>query len=313
MIILLIILGLTFTLSGCSKSDVQNQEIMQNNKAKINIKTTAYVLADLSKRIGGDYVDVINLIPSGISPHDYEPTIKDMTGIMKGDIFLYNGAGLEVWIEKVILNLEGTGVKVVNASRNVDFLEVVDDERSEKGEEDYRYAVDPHVWLNPLNALMQAEEIKNTLKEIDANNAEIYEANFQKLKKEIIDLDREYIEQLKDVKRRDFFVSHAAFGYLAKRYDLEQHSISGIVPEDEPSPTELAEIIKSAKELDINYILVDPKDFTKISEVLADEIGAKIEYIYTIGSLSENELQTGLDYIKLMRKNLEVLKKALNE
>ncbi len=327
--ILLMVVATLLLLSGCAAQEKNIEETQPTVELeKMDVFTTLYAQYDFSTKIGGEHVNVIKMIPPGVSPHDYEPTPKDIAALVNGDLFVYNGAGLEGWVEKVIENLEGKDLKIVNASEHIDLIEGSHqhhdedgdehdedgDEHEEHGDEDeHELAMDPHVWLDPMNALKQAEEIKNALVELDAANANDYEANYQALKEQLIALDNQYKEELKNVKRKEFFVSHAAFGYLAKKYDLTQQSISGIIPADEPSPSELAEIIDHAKELNIKYILLDPRDVTKISEMVASEIGAKTALINPAGNVSKEQIEKGIDYIKIMKMNLDTLKMALNE
>lgn len=339
-LILILSLSTTLLLSGCDSS---NSNTTSEND-KITIYTTLFVLTDFSKRIGGEYVEVINLIPAGASSHDYEPTAKEMVALTNSDLFIYNGVGMESWLEKIIANLEGKDVKLIDASKGItpitgeahdhnhdndgdhdsehknngdhdheEHEEDADHKEDANHEDEHGHNLDSHVWLNPLNALKQAENIKNALVDIDSSNAEYYEANFEELKKELIALDEKYRVELSDTMRKDFFVSHAAFGYLAERYDLTQHSISGIIPAYEPSPAELAGLIERARELDIKYVLVDPMDVTKISDVLASEINASTINIYTLGSITKEQADQGMNYISLMEENLIVFKKALNE
>lgn len=317
-LVLLISLSTMLLFSGCNNDDSN----INLDEDKITIYTTLFVLTDFSQRIGGEYVEVVNLIPPGTSSHDYEPTAKEMAALTDSDMFIYNGIGIESWLEKIVTNLEGENVKLVDASKGItamageahdhDEHEEDTDHEESTGVED-KHNVDSHVWLNPLNALKQAENIKEALVELDSANAAYYEANFEVLKKDLIALDEKYRVELENTTRKDFFVSHAAFGYLAEQYGLNQHSISGIIPTYEPSPAELAELVTKAKELDIKYILVDPMDVTKISDVLASEIGAETLSIYTMGSITKEQSDKGMDYISLMEENLLIFKKVLNE
>lgn len=322
-ILFLLIFAVLPIFSGCTAKEGNTEEATQiNEEGKMQVFTTLYVTTDFAQKIGGDLVTVTNLVPPGMSPHDYEPTAKDMAALVNGDMFVYNGAGLEGWVEKVVENLNGKNVKVVNTSEHVSLLEGVhkhdeeeheEGEHEEQGEHEEHTAVDPHIWTYPLNALIQAEEIKNALVEIDPSHSATYEANFKNLEEKLIALDEQYKNGLKNVKRKEFFVSHAAFGYLANQYGLAQISISGLIPADEPSPSELAGIIKQAKELEIKYILLDPRDVTKISEMVANEIGAKTAILHPAGSLSPKEIEEGQDYLSIMESNLSTLKMALNE
>lgn len=332
-ILVLLISLLTMQLfSGCNNDD-SNINLEED---KITIYTTLFVLTDFSQRIGGEYVEVVNLISPGTSSHDYEPTAKEMAALTESDMFIYNGIGIESWLEKIVTNLEDENVKLIDASKGITAMageahdhgendgsanheqeETANNEDEEdtdhEGLMEDEHNVDSHVWLNPLNALKQAENIKDALIELDSANAAYYEANFEELKKDLIALDEKYRVELENTTRKDFFVSHAAFGYLAEQYGLNQHSISGIIPTYEPSPAELAEMVTKAKELDIKYVLVDPMDVTKISDVLASEIGAETLSIYTMGSLTKEQADKGMDYFSLMEENLLLFKKALNE
>jgi len=220
---------------------------------------------------------------------------------------------MEGWVEKVLDNLKSSEVLSIDASNKIELRENDEEHDHDEESHDEESNIDAHVWLNPLNALKQAEEIKNALIQMDSENKTFYEENYQELKNKLTDLDKLYASELKNTNRKDFFMSHAAFGYLAEQYGLTQNSISGVIPADEPSPAEMVGLIKKAKELNIKYILIDPRDVVKISEVLADEIGAETIPINTVASLTKEELAEGLDYFKIMEDNLINLKKVLNE
>lgn len=308
-LLIIIIVSIIMLNSGCAG----NNEKQDPDDNKIKIYTTLYVLSEFSQKIGGSQVEVVNLVPPGVSPHDFEPTAKDIIALTKADIFLYNGAGMEGWVEKVLDNLKSSEVLSIDASNKIELRENDEEHDHDEESHDEESNIDAHVWLNPLNALKQAEEIKNALIQMDSENKTFYEENYQELKNKLTDLDKLYASELKNTNRKDFFMSHAAFGYLAEQYGLTQNSISGVIPADEPSPAEMVGLIKKAKELNIKYILIDPRDVVKISEVLADEIGAETIPINTVASLTKEELAEGLDYFKIMEDNLINLKKVLNE
>jgi len=318
-IAIIIFLGI---LTSCSTKDIDKSPAL--NQEKITIYTTLYVLADFAEKIGGDNVEVLNMVPSGVSEHDYEPTAKEIVEVSQGDLFIYNGAGLEVWVQKVLNNLNETSVKQVNASEGIaviygghedyeDHDELAEDHDSTEEEEEEAANIDPHVWLNPLNALKQAERIKDALVAVDPSWEEIYEENYFLLEERLLALDELYRQELNEVAKKEFFVSHSAFAYLAEEYGLEEHSISGIIPGAEPSPKEMIGFVEEIKELNIKYILVEPTDEIKISQVLADQAGASIEELYAMASVSNADIAAGKDYFTLMEANLEVLLKALSE
>lgn len=271
---------------------------------RLTIYTTLYVLQEFAERIGGDNVRAVNLIPAGVSPHDYEPSARDSTNIVKGDLFIYNGAGMELWISNILTNLRDTKVTAVNAGERALLLQVSDNKHG---------GYDPHTWISPQNAIIIAETIKDALVGLDYERQSYYENNYQNLASELQALDERYRTELVGLKHQEFYISHAAFGYLAAAYGLEQRSISGYTSEDEPSLSEMKRLTERLTQDEIKYILVDKTESTKIAEVLARELGIETLEIYTIGSLYPDQAAAGLNYNKLMGLNLEALKKALGE
>jgi len=313
-VILLLIFTLSITLLGCGTEE------KGVNDTRIKVYTTLSPFNEFAAQIGGEYVTAKNILPPGVSPHYFEPTVQDMEQLMNSDLFLYNGIGLEHWIENVLENLKGKKTLTVDVSKGIVAIEkkqvASGDHNSENNnatKDEHEHAIDPHTWLSPKNAQIQAENIKNALVKLDPNHQDYYENNYQELVKKLQELDNKFQTELKETKRKDFFVSHAAFGYLARDYNLVQNSLTGIIPQDEPTPLELKDIVKKAKELNIHYLLLDPQDKTKVAEVIAKEINADIKNIYTVGSLTKEQIANKEDYFTLMEKNLEVLKQALNE
>lgn len=298
LVLALAVIGLA--LAGCGG----DRDSADPADARLKVYTTLYVLEELAARIGGDYVSAHNLVPAGVSPHDYEPSARDSTSIVKGDLFVYNGAGMELWISSTLTNLRDTQVTAVNASKQVQLLQVADNKHS---------GYDPHTWLAPLNALVMAETIKDALVARDAEHGAYYESNYAELATELRALDDRYRSELAGLKHREFYISHAAFGYLAAAYDLDQRSISGYTSEDEPSLSEMKRLTEQLTRDQIQYILVDPTESTKIAGVLAQELGINTIEIHTIGSLYLDQLAAGLNYSRLMEANLAALIKALGE
>ncbi|GBF10277.1 metal ABC transporter substrate-binding protein [Tepidibacillus sp. HK-1] len=307
---------LVFILSfvGCSNVN-KNQENNQNQGVdqdqKFTVYTSFYVLADFAKKIGGDHVEVTNVIPPGVEPHDFELTPKQIAQLNQADLFVYNGGGFEPWLGNLVDDIKEK-VEVVDSTKQIEFLTTEDehtDEQEQKNE--HGKGLDPHVWLNPINAISQAEQIKEALVKIDSDHQAEYEDNFQQLKQALLDLDQAYQHTLEKAHSKDIFVSHAAFGYLAERYGLNQVSIAGLSTSDEPSPKEMANIIKKAKELNIKYILFEPLVESKYAKTIMAEIGAQRLELNPLEGLTKDELERGEDYLSIMKKNLEVLKIAL--
>ena len=293
--IFLIIISIILLLTGCT-----TEEKVDNSEGeKLVVYTSFYPLYFLADEIGKDNIDLEIIIPNGMEPHDYEPSMKQLKDIKKADIFIYNGAGLESWADK-LLNTIIDEARVINASEEVE-LNKIDG------------VVDPHIWLDPHNMDKVGEKIKECFISLDRENKEKYEDNYEKLSNKLVKLDKDYSMALKDKKRDKILVSHEAFGYMAERYNFEQIPVAGISPEQEPSPKTIANIIDFSRKNDFKYIFLETLASPKTVNVIAEEAGLEILTLNPIGGLTKEEQENKEDYISIMEKNLDNLKKALIE
>ncbi|WP_018883156.1 metal ABC transporter substrate-binding protein [Paenibacillus massiliensis] len=175
------------------------------------------------------------------------------------------------------------------------------------------YALDPHVWLSPALAQKQVEAIRDGLISKDPAHQADYEKNAAAYVAKLQELDKEFSAQLQQAKRKEFVTQHAAFAYLAQQYGLVQVPISGLSPEQEPSPGQMAEVVSFAREHQVKTIffetLVDPK----IAQTIADEVGAKTDVLNPLEGLTAEDEQNNRDYLSIMKDNLQALVRALNE
>lgn len=283
-----------------------------SEEKQLSVYASFYPLFDFSTKIAGDKATVVNLVPVGMEPHEWEPTAADIIGLENADIFIYNGAGLEHWVSDVLASLQNQELIVVEASEGLDLMEGYPHEEDHEDDEDHDHGdFDPHVWLNPLYAKQEAEKIKNALSLTDPANQSYYEENYTEIAAEFDLLDQEYRETLNGVPNKDFIVSHESFGYLAAAYGLNQIGIEGLVPDSEPDPARMAEIIDLAKEKNIRTIFFEELVSPKVVETIAKAVGAETDVLNPLEGLSEEELAAGQDYFSVMRKNLEALRKAL--
>jgi zinc transport system substrate-binding protein len=321
------IMSIVFVLvTGCSQSNTASNEIKKEGKLEIN--TTIYPVKYFTERIGGEYVNVTNLIPPGSDAHTFEPTSKEMIKIAESDALIYNGANMEPFIGAVKDSLQDESVEFFEASKGVDLDEAVDEdhenedqgsnaednagEHSKSGDEDHAGVnVNPHIWLDPVRAITMAENIKETLTKLRPEEQDTFESNFQKLKQDLQTLNKEFKKMVKQAQKNTFLVSHAAYGYWEDRYGLNELSISGLSPSDEPSQKQLEEIVEKAKMQDISYVLFEQNVSQKVAEVIQQEIGAGTLQLHNLSTLTEENIKQGHDYFSLMKKNIQTLKKAL--
>lgn len=292
----------------------------EKNK-RIKIFVSFYPLYDVAEKIGRDQIDLHLIVPNGVEVHSYELSPKKIAELESADLFFYNGAGLESWVDKLLKTLK---ITAFNVSEVIELLKVNDvhcfdpnQQHETHGlnqvEEDTFGEVDPHIWLDPLNMKIIARLMADCFIEADSENEEIYQKNYLIYSREIETLDCEYKETLDNRKRDYILVSHAAFSYLAKRYDVKILSVAGISPHFEPSPKTIVTLIREAKEHKLEYIFLETLASPKTVRILAEEAKLKILTLNPIAGLTKEEIQNGDDYFSLMRKNLENLKKALVE
>jgi zinc transport system substrate-binding protein len=328
-----VVLVTALFLSGCSSEEAATKTSEdKETKDQLIIYTTIFPLEDFTKKIGGDYVKVESVYPPNIDAHTFEPTQKTMVNIAKADAFIYTGAGLEGFVDKATKALKDEKVKFVEAADGVTFIEgghdhdhegeeshgkshedEQADEGHEEGEEHHDHGdLDPHVWLDPLRAMTMAENIKDELIELKPKQKATFEKNFETLKKELEQLDKELGDTIQKGKTKEIVVAHSAYGYWHDRYGLEQISIAGLSPENEPSQKELQTIIKEAREKNVKYVMFEQNVKPKIAEIVKNELNAEPLALHNLESVTDQDIKNKEDYISLMKGNIETLKKALN-
>lgn len=310
-----------FLLAGCGQKNPSalNADDNQSQGGKLSVYTSFYPMYDFASKIGGDKVNVVNMVPAGTEPHDWEPTATDITGLEKADVFIYNGAGMEHWAEDVLESLQNKDLVVVEASKDVALIEGhhhhEDEEEHEDEDKDEHEGegeeYDPHVWLSPLNAQKQMENIKNALSQADPDNKDYYEGNYKKYAAQLDALDQEFKDTLAALPNKEIIVSHEAFGYLCAAYGLNQHGLTGLAPDTEPDPARMAEIIDFVKEHKVKMIFFEELASPKVAESIADATGAETAVLSPIEGLSDEQQAAGDDYFAVMRQNLKALQAAL--
>jgi len=263
-----------------------NQQFTNNDNSKLLAISSFNPLHEFSQIVGGEKIDVTLLVPVGVEPHDWEPTIKDVQKIQKSDFIIINGIGFENWVDDLIEN-NYHGI-IVDTSKQIPIKEG-----------------DPHIWLNPVFAINQVGNIAIAFSNSDPENVEYYMTNAAKYSEKLRLLDSKIKTDLTDCKR-DFIAFHDTFSYFADEYDLNQHTIVATTnSHGEVTAKTLENVISTARELNINIIFSEETVNTKTSQIIANEIGGKVLVLSPLEIVSED------NYISKMTQNLENLKEAL--
>ena len=281
----LTILFILSLLVGCSNVSKDNKD----SSNRLKVYASIYPMYDFAKKICGDKADVYNMTSAGSEPHDFEITSKDMADLTKANLFIYNGGGMEHWVDTVKDSIKE--LKYVETSSNID----------DKG-------LDPHFWLSPIKAKKQMENIKNALAEIDAVNADYYNSNYNYYADRLNELDNHFKDVLSKIKNTNIVVTHPAFGHFCKAYSLNQVAIA----RDEADPKAMSDTIAFIKNNNVKAIFYEDFSSSKLVDSIARETGAKILTLNPIESLSVEYIEAGEDYFSVMESNLVSLTNGLN-
>jgi len=399
----IIAIVVVITLASLAVSQINfNSDISTTDDSKLQIVTSAGFLHEFSQNIGKEKIDSFLLIPMGVNPHDWEPTIRDTEKLERSDMIIINGLGYETWVDSLDLsNYQGilvdtsNGISIehddhakeddhdehdddshieefyeeiasvieefehghmtelqsieaieeilhehegdghghgIGAIEDIEHLlheiedghiegshgleeihhlvsgEDVHDEHAKEDEHDGHDhgGQDPHIWLNPVYAQLQAKNIANALSNSDPMNKNYYQSNAEIYIKELDLLDSKIRTDLSGC-RTDFITFHDAFSYFAEEYGLTQHTIvASTDPHGDVTPKTLEKIISTAKKLNITVIFAEESTSTKTSQVIADEIGGKVLVLSPLEIVSDEE-----NYVSKMTQNLENLSEAL--
>lgn len=270
---------------GCA----EQTQTVESDKPKVY--ASFYAMYDFARMIGGDNIELSCMVPSGVEPHDWEPSASDIAKLEKADIFIYSGSNMEHWTESVLPTLSNENLRVICMSDYVS---------SENGK-------DPHIWLSPDNLISFIGALKDAYIDADGENRQKYEENYNIYSKKAQELAQKFKETSNEFKMHDIIVSHEAYGYMCDILGINQTAIEGLAGESDPTPAKLAEIIKIIKDKNIKYIFTEPGQSEKVIDTVAAE--ANVEVL----SLSPFEFdEQNRDYFTVMEENLAALKTALD-
>jgi zinc transport system substrate-binding protein len=264
-----------------------------------------YPLAEGAQRVGGNLVAVENLTPPGVEPHDLELAPDDLEAIVTADVVLYIGGGFQPAIQEGVADAEGIVLDVLDVAGSLRSPPPGDQEDGEA------LPADPHVWLDPTRYGGIVEAVGETLARAQPSQAATFRSGAEAFGSELSALDRELADGLATCRSRTIVVNHAAFGYLAEAYDLEQLSISGISPEAEVDPQRLAELSSLVEREGVTTIFTEELASPEVAETLAQEAGVETAMLNPLEGLTQEQLDAGEDYRSVMRENLNALRSGL--
>lgn len=280
----------TIFLTACT---AQKPDSSAKTQHKLKIVTTIYPFTDLAQKIVGDKATVESIIPGGMEPHDYEPTPQNIITIKNADLFIYNGLpAMESWLPKVKPFIKD--VTSINVSAQLTTFDG-----------------NPHFWLDPENDEKTIDMIVSAIAQKDPANIETYRHNADAIKSTLQDIDQQYKKGLANCKIRDIIVSHDAYAYLAKKYNITSHPIAGLSTETEPDTQTIAQLVNLVREKKIPSILFETLASPKIAETIAKEAGVSTMMLNPIEGLTEEQINNNEDMPTIMKSNLSTLEKVM--
>lgn len=301
-IILGVILCSVFIIS-CNKSE---NPVSGNNKLRITTTTT--MLKDLIQTIGGDKVEVINLMGEGVDPHLYNASAGDIEKLANADIIIYGGLHLEGKMGDIFGKLENSGKNILDVGSSLDKNLLIFHAEN---------IPDPHVWFNTDLWLLEAEAVAVKLSDIDSKNKEYYMSNLENYKKEINNLTEYTKQRISEIpeSKRVLVTAHDAFGYFAKQFGLEVKSIQGISTDSEAGTKDISELADFIVKRQIKAVFIESSVPRKTIESLQEAVKARGREVRIGGelysdSLGDKEHDTDT-YIKTVKKNVDVIVEAL--
>lgn len=322
---LMIVFTAGLFLTGCTAVP-KEAEPAPDGKEKVQVVTTIFPPCDFVRQIGGEYVEVTQLLKPGMEAHSYEPSPADIIRITKSDLFLYAGGESDVWVEEV---LDGNDAQVTACSL-LDWVDPLEEETSEgmqvkehhhehaEGETDGVHLeeteYDEHVWTSPVNAQLLVEQIRDVLISLDPGREEIYEKNAAAYLEELRALDEDYRQMTENAKRKTLvFGDRFPFLYLVRTYGLEYYAaFPGCSGESEPSAATIAFLTDQVEEEGIPVVFQLELSNGRVADAIAEAAGAETEILHSCHTLTVSEAERGETYLSLMRRNLEALRHALN-
>lgn len=297
--LLLCLIAAVNFLAGCNN----NNQASKTEASKLKVSVTFDAMQEFVAAVGKDKVEISTIIPAGTEPHDFEPKAQDLAGLSTAKVLVYSGLGMEAWAKDAISAADNANLISVEASDGVDAIT-----NTEPGEIKEHGQYDPHIWLSLKGAELEVKNIKDALVKADPSNKDFYEKNCNGFVAQLESLFNKYNEKFQSAPKKSFVTGHAAFGYLCRDFSLKQNSVEDTFAEGEPTAQQLSELIEYCKENKVTTIFTEEMASPDVSKTLSNEVGAKVETIYTIESAEDH-----MTYLARMESNLSKIYDSLTK
>lgn len=299
-----------FALAACGSD--KNTASAPDGKEKLKVVTSFTIIADMARQIGGDYIDVHNLVPSGTDPHEYEPLPNDIKAATDADVLFYNGLNLEGgdkgWFKKMTDSVHQKDENIFNLTEKVTPKYLTDEDGREE-------EINPHAFIDPAVGVLMAEKITEVLIEKHPTDSEKIKQSGEEYVNRLKELDKEYEERINDIpeENRTLVTSERAFQYMNDHYGLKEAYIWEIDTEENGSPKQIKDLVHFIQEHKVPVLFVESNVDTRPMETVSKETGVPLaeKFIYSdeIGDPGE-AIDT---YVKYLNYNIDLIYDELSK
>jgi zinc transport system substrate-binding protein len=282
----------------------------QAAEKKLKVLTTFLPAYCFAANVAGEYATVENLLPGGVSLHDFQLTPAELRKIANADLVLVNGLGMETFLDRVFAGAApGTKEKVIVLSAGLEPRLISEPHQHDREEPGHHHGHDPHIWLDATLAMHCVTNVLQAFRKADPANASGYNKKAEEYLRRLVELDADITTALRPVGNVAFITHHNAFAYFARRYSLNIVGVVEHVPEVAPSPRELAELHKTIRAKKVKALFAEPGSRSRLAQQIARDAGIKLA---ELDPLETGDLQLKA-YEDGMRKNAETLAKTLQQ
>ncbi len=279
---------------------------------KIKVVATIFPLYDFARHVGRDRVEVSLLLPPGVEAHAFEPRPSQAQKIAEADLFIYTGKFMEPWALDIFQGVKRTGLIAVEAGQGIELMKGEGEKEKKDEPGHHQEKTDPHIWLDFANAVTMVENIARGLIQIDPVHRDFYGKNARDYEDQLMALDAKFKTGFSRCAHREFIHGgHYAFGYLARRYQLKYLSAQGFMPDSEPSPRQLIELVRQIRGQSLRYVYYEELIEPRVADILSRETGATLLLLHGAHNVSREEIGRGITFLELMENNLRNLKMGL--
>ena len=311
------LLALALVLVGCVAPRQTNDSSSGGKGFKV--MTTFLPITLFTRAVAGDCADVTALIPPNTGPHDFQSKPGDLAALREARVLVKNGLGMEAYLEKLVSSSGNSQLVVIDSSRGIATIDSPEEpghtEAEHGKEQGHGHAhgeVNPHIWLDPLRAVQQVENIRDGLVKADPSCAEGYRRNAEAFTTQLRALNTELAGQLKPFQGKTFVAFHDFAPYFAERFGLKAEFMVD-VPEINPSPADLQRVSEIVERTQLRALLTEPQEGNRSFNALARDLGVKISVFDPMETASEQASRDPGTYLSVMRRNVADLRQAFGE